>query len=47
MKLYRVSLRDPSLSRKMVASVHANSADEALNLVRDTYPWCEEFEVIE
>lgn len=47
MKTYRISFRDPSLSKPMVASVNAHDADEALSIVRDTYPWCVEFQVIE
>lgn len=47
MRTYRIAFRDPSLSRPLVATVNAHDAGEALNIVRDIYPWCEEFRVIE
>lgn len=47
MRPYRIAFRDPSLSRPLVATVNAHDADEALNIVRECYPWCEEFRVIE
>ena len=45
--IYRVSFHDPSLTKRLVASIEATDADTAINLVRDVYPWGEGFEIID
>ena len=45
--IYRVSIHDPSLTKRLVASIEAPDADTAINLVRDVYPWGEGFEIID
>ena len=45
--IYRVSFHDPSLTKRLVASIEAPDADTAINLVRDCYPWGEGFEIID
>ena len=44
--IYRVAFRDPSLTKRLVASIEAPDADTAINLFRDCYPWCEGCEII-
>lgn len=44
--IFTVRFNDPSLSKPLTSTVSAPDAETAINIVRDTYPWCDGFEII-